>query len=91
MRAGNSDKSLRCGLSTSLAQMDGLGEGSEERMHCMEKWVCASVSLRWRMSPRRPKCLSKSAPRIGFLTSAMTKIQGSKRLRPRLSVRERFL
>ena len=42
------------------------------------------------MSTIRPKCLRKSATRIGLLTSAMMKIKGSDRLRPRLSVREHF-
>ena len=36
------------------------------------------------MSTSNPKCLKKSAPRMGFCTSAMMKIQGSDRRTPRL-------
>ena len=53
----------------------------------VEMCVCASISLRSFMSNIRPKCLRKSAPRSGFLTSAMMNIQGSW---PRLSVRDFF-
>ena len=42
------------------------------------------------MSTSSPKCLRKSAPMIGFFTSATMKIQGSDRLSPRLRVIERF-
>ena len=48
----------------------------------MSLWCC--------MSTVRPKCLRKSAPKMGFWTSAMMKIHGSDRLRPRLRVRDRF-
>ena len=62
----------------------------EDKIPCMWKCVCASISLRLFMSTIRPNCLRKSASRIGFLTSAIMIIQGSDHLRPRMSVRERF-
>ena len=42
------------------------------------------------MSTNSPKCLRKSAPRMGCCTSAMMKIHGSNRLSPRLRVSEHF-
>ena len=69
-------------------RMDVPGVGSEERMPCTWRCVLVSISLCCCMSTRRPKCLRKSAPRIGFCTSVMMKIQGSERLSWRLRVRE---
>ena len=49
-----------------------------------------SISLCVCMSTMRPKCLRKSAPRMGCCTSARMKIHGSDLRRPRLRVRERL-
>ena len=48
------------------------------------------VSLSWHcfMSTKNPKCLKKSAPRIGCCTSTTMNIHGNARLNPRLSVRD---
>lgn len=69
VRAGNFNSSLKYVLVESLEQIDELGEVSEEGM-------CASCSLRWHMPTVRLKYLRKSAIRIGFLTSVLTKIHG---------------
>ena len=75
----------------SFGRMDRLGEGSVERIPWMCRWVCASISWLCCMSTSSPKCLRKSAPRIGFCTSVMMKIQGSDRLSLRLRVSDFFL
>ena len=50
---------------------------------CIDQLAVLHVNQKCEMS-------QKSAPRMGFRTSAMMKIQGSVRLRPRLSVRVRL-
>ena len=87
--SGNSDRRRRYGEETSLEKREGLGEVQLERIPCTCRRVCVSMSLGCRMSTVSPKCARKSAPRISFCKSAIMKIHGSERRRPRLSVRER--
>ena len=56
---------------------------------CIERLVRLSTSLPLAISTRRPKWCRKSAPRRGFCTSAMIKIQRKVLRKPRLSVSER--
>ena len=86
--SGNSDRRQRYREETSLEKREGLGEVQLERIPCTRRYVWVLMSLGCRMLTVSSKCARKSAPRIDFCTSAMMKIHGSERRRPRLSVRE---
>ncbi len=68
--------------------MAGLGDDEDANTPAMVSWVVLSTRLLLLRSTERWKWWRKSAPTIGLLTSATTKIQGREHLRPRLRVRD---
>lgn len=68
--------------------MDGLGDDEGANTPAMVSWVVLSTRVLLLRSTERWKWWRKSAPRIGLLTSATTKIQGRERLSPKLRVRD---
>ena len=70
------------GVATSARQYIGRGEGCEDFLPSMVKFVVVSMSLQFLISTLRPKCARKSAPRIGKGTSPKTNIQRYARRSP---------
>ena len=71
--AGNSARRASKSFLGALGSKAGLGDVPLVETPWTVNWVCASARRENLMSTRRLKWHRKSAPSMGFLTSAMTK------------------
>ena len=86
---GKSDSTAANSFAGEHGRKVGLGVDTLEEIPWIVRWVWASTRRQWVMSTRRWKWARKSAPRMGFSTSATTNTNRKVRRSPRSTLRER--